>query len=271
MTQNGWRKQFEELCQQGSTDGIIKLLSSQATSHAGTANANVKNQAIKLLTEQYKDQPVRLYQLALRLCNSKDPTAQEVGVIILGEYYKGNENEINATLLRLAKSDNWEVREWVASACGLILEKHFHGFFPVMENWLKDESENVRRAAILGIMYAGKGRNPEFADPFLDALEPLLSDRSRYVRDNLGPFAIGNALIKYYPKQVLRRLDKWVEDDDEQVRWNVAMIFSAAEGAKFAKEAKHIIAVLLSDERPYVKRAINKAIKNINKRGFILE
>ena len=109
----------------------------------------------------------------------------------------------------------------------------------------------------------GEKWNPKFIDSFLDVLEPLLSDRSRYVRDNLGPFAIGGTLIKCYPTQVLKRLDTWINDQDEQVRWNIAMIFSAAEGAKFAHESKHVLDILLSDERPYVKRAVSKAIKNI--------
>jgi hypothetical protein len=57
------------------------------------------------LTKQYKDQRDELYRLAVSICN---------------DY----ENEVDTILRRLADSDNWEVREWVASACGLILEKH---------------------------------------------------------------------------------------------------------------------------------------------------
>lgn len=102
--------------------------------------------------------------------------------------------------------------------------------------------------------------------PILDVIEILLSDRSTYVRDNLGPFALGSALIKYYPEQVLERLRRWVQADDEQVRWNVAMVFSAADGAKYAMAARDVLETLIADERPYVQKAVAKAMKNIRKR-----
>ncbi|WAH37251.1 DNA alkylation repair protein [Alicyclobacillus dauci] len=258
-----WKQSFLESIQQGVVEGVVKALDSQSTTHAGTAPSKIKNDAIKLLRKTNSD---TLYPLILQLCGHENPTAQEVGAICLTDFYRSQSSEVNRVLYRLADSDNWEVREWVASACGLVLEKHFHDYFPVMAEWSRDVSENIRRAVVLAMMYAGKSRNPEFIDPFLDIIEPLLSDRSRYVRDNLGPFAIGNALIKYYPTQVLKRLDTWVNDEDEQVRWNIAMIFSAAEGAKFAHESQQVFDILSSDERPYVKKAVSKAIKNINKR-----
>lgn len=242
---------------------MVKALDSQSTAHAGTAPAKIKNHAIHLLRKTNSN---TLYPLILQLCSHENITAQEVGAICLTDFYLSQSSEVNRVLYRLADSDNWEVREWVASACGLILEKHFHDYFPVMEEWSKDVSENIRRAVVLAMMYAGKSRDPDFIEPFLTIVEHLLSDRSRYVRDNLGPFAIGSALIKYYPAQVLKRLDSWVNDEDEQVRWNIAMIFSAAEGVKFADESQHVFDILSSDERPYVKKAVNRAIKNINKR-----
>jgi len=174
---------------------------------------------------------------------------------------------VSAILHRLAASENWEVREWVASACGSILEAHFHEFYDEMDRWSKDNSEYVRRAAVLAAMYAGKSRRPDFINPLLNILEHLLPDRSKYVRgDNLGPFAIGNALIKYYPEEVLTRMKSWVQSDDEQIRWNIAMVFSAAERAKYAARAKSILHIVLSDDRLYVKRAVAKALKSIKTR-----
>jgi 3-methyladenine DNA glycosylase AlkD len=199
------------------------------------------------------------------LCHQENPTAQEIGAILLTDIYPEHAQDVHSILCKLADSPNWEVREWVASACGVLVEHHFHTFFQRMVEWSESPTENHRRAVVLAIMYAGKCRDLEYIDPFLDTLEPLLSDMSRYVRDNLGPFAIGSALIKYYPVQVLERLKDWVKDENEQVRWNIAMIFSAAEGAKHAKEAEVILEILKSDQRPYVKRAVNKALKVISK------
>lgn len=135
-----------------------------------------------------------------------------------------------------------------------------------MVEWAKDESENIRRAVVLALLHAGKSRNPQFAGRILDIVEMLLPDRSKYVRDNLGPFAIGSGLMKYYRTEALGRLRQWVRSNDEQVRWNVAMVFSAANGASYAAEARDVIETLEMDERPYVQRAVAKALKNIRKR-----
>ena len=65
---------------------------------------------------------------------------------------------------------------------------------------------------------------------------------------------------------MLKRLDTWIYKKDEQARWNIAMIFSASEGAKFAHKSQHIFDILMLDERPYVKRAVSKVAKKISKR-----
>lgn len=259
-----WKQTFIEAIEQDRVDEMVGALQTQSTSHAGTAPAKVKNDAAKLLRKINSD---KRYPLLVELCHHEDPSAQEIGAICLTDFYGSHSEEVNKILYALADSDHWEVREWVASACGLILERNFPDYFAVVTEWSKDASENVRRAAVLSAMYAGKSRNPEFAEALLNLLEPLLSDCSKYVRDNLGPFAIGNALLKYYPTQVLDRIRTWVKSEDEQVRWNVAMIFSAADGAKFAEEAKSVLDILSADERPYVKRAVDKAIKNIQRRA----
>lgn len=261
-----WKTQFDKALAEGSVMGIIEALQSQATAHAGTAKAQVKRTAIKTIERHYRREPDTLFRAALDLCQSSNPTAEEVGVHLFASCYEVDPSAVEDGLRNLADSTNWEVREWVAGACGTILERHFETFYSTMESWVTDDSENVRRAVILASMYAGKSRKPEFADPILNLVELLLPDRSKYVRDNLGPFAIGSALILYYPDQVLERLGLWVQSDDEQVRWNVAMVFSAANGAMHAVQARDIIEILEIDGRPYVKRAVNKAMKNIRKR-----
>lgn len=261
-----WKATFDEALTRGSVIEMIEVLQSQATAHAGTANAQVKRTAIKRVQRYYDSKPEECLRVALDFCRSTNPTAEEVGVHLSASCYSIDPNAIAIVLHDLADSHNWEVREWVADACGTILEAHFDAFYPTMKSWSRDESENVRRAVVLAMMYAGKSRQPEFADPILDALEGLLPDRSKYVRDNLGPFAIGHALIKYYPEQVLERIHRWVRSENEQVRWNVAMVFSAAGGAHYAIDAGSVLATLSLDERPYVQRAMAKAMKNVRQR-----
>lgn len=258
-----WKSLFIESLEKRSVNGMVQALELQTTTHAGTAPSKIKQQAIKFIRGAKLGE--RLFSTVSDLCHHESPTAQEIGAILLTDVYPENAPDVDSILFKLADSPNWEVREWVASACGVIVEHSFKMFFPRMVEWSKAPTENHRRAVVLAIMYAGKCRETEYIKPFLDTLEPLLSDPSKYVRDNLGPFAIGSALIKYYPEQVLERLKVWINDENEQVRWNVAMIFSAVEGAKHAKEAEEIFDVLKTDQRPYVKRAVNKALRVISK------
>lgn len=258
-----WNQSFLSSLQQGSVSGMVAALQSQSTAHAGTAPAKVKYKAIQLLR---KDKLNASYALIEQLCGHENWTAQEVGAICLTDFYETNGSEVEQWLRHLADSESWEVREWAANACGDVLEKHFATFLPMMTKWAQDESENVRRAVVLACKYAAKSRRPEFAQPLLAIVESLLDDRSRYVSDNLGPFAIGDTLIASYPAQVLQHLGNWVQNEDEQVRWNIAMVFTAAEGAKYAHEAKSIFDVLLTDERPYVMKAVAKAQNTIQKR-----
>jgi 3-methyladenine DNA glycosylase AlkD len=257
-----WKSLFIASLEKKEVKGMVDALEMQVTTHAGTAPSKIKQQAIALIRRTARDDR---YSIISELCHDSSPTAKEIGAILLTDVYPEHPLEAEAILYSLADHPNWEVREWVASACGGLVERYFASFFPKMKEWSEATTENHRRAVVLAIMYAGKSRNPEFIEPFLNTLEPLMSDPSKYVRDNLGPFAIGSALIRYYPEQVLDRLHLWIKDENEQVRWNLAMIFSASEGAKYAGEAGGILEWLKRDERPYVKRAVNKALKAIAK------
>lgn len=266
---DGWADAFLNQLERGSIAGLVQLMQSQATAHAGTAPAKIKRQAIQIIRKRVEN-PADLRELAQTLCLSEDATAQEVGCILLAHSYPSNDSDtqqiVHAILQTLSDSENWEVREWAASACGEILTQHFATFLPSMTDWAKSPAENVRRAVVLALMYAGHTLPLTFAKPILDLIETFLTDESIYVRDNLGPFAIGSTLIKAYPEQVLARLPRWLESSNEQLRWNIAMVFSAAEGAKYAVQAKPILQTLSTDERPYIRRAFKRALRQIQKR-----
>ncbi|QQE78105.1 HEAT repeat domain-containing protein [Alicyclobacillus sp. SO9] len=263
INQGNWKLEFQYALEQNSLKSMIQVLDSQATKHAGTAPAKIKYAAAKALQKLDLDE---LYPLVLAMCRHESPTAQEVGCLCIPEFYPQNEHEVTETLYSLADSQNWEVREWAAGSSGEILMNNFETYFPVMVNWTQDDSENVRRAAVLAMMGAGGRQNCNEVVFMLECLGPLLSDPSRYVRDNLGPFAIGAGLLKSCPSEVLQWLRKWSESENEQVRWNVAMAFTTAAAANVSTEAASILALFSGDERLYVKRAVAKAQKNLENR-----
>ncbi|MNJ46949.1 hypothetical protein D3C77_420920 [compost metagenome] len=58
----------------------------------------------------------------------------------------------------------------------------------------------------------------------------------------------------------------WHLSDNEQVLWNVAMIFTSSEGAKDKDFALNILKNLTRDDRKYVQGAVKAAVKNLTKR-----
>lgn len=246
-------------------DGAIDTLKLFGTGSRGTPKTAVKVKAIDYLIHKVNDKS-NLMDMAIQLAAFDESTARELSAALLAAVYPENPHEVSQILRKLADDDDWEVREWAASACGDILTNHFEPFYNEMLEWTKDHSGNVRRAAALAAMYAGKARKEEYGERLLDIVEALLTDHDPYVKKNLGPFAIGDGLLRYYPDKVLARLNKWIEFENENARVNIAKIFSSAEGMKYIGQAKHIVNSLLEDERYKVKKAIIASLNKLNKK-----
>lgn len=257
---------FKQAVLSQNVPSLLSILRMDATDHAGTPISKVKNDAIKLIRTTLDDSPDKLYRLTVQLCQSTDPTGEEIGAALLVDQFRNRPDEVSGHLQRLADSPHWEVREWVASACGTILQDHLAEFYPVMMRWTRSESPNVRRTVAVAVKYAGKSRNEAHAYPLLDLLEPLLSDADPYVKKNLGAFAIGDGLLRYFPEKVIERVMRWADDGNEHVRWNVAKIFSSAEGIKHVGTMVEVMNRLRNDSRPVVKRAVDSTLKAIQKR-----
>ncbi len=256
-------KTANQILPSDSVADMIAFWQMRATAHAGTAPAAIKTQSVKQLRRRFANRSENLYSVVAELCGSGDPTAEEVGVMLCPVLYDEYPQSVNSMLYRLANSDHWEVREWAASAAGDILESRFEPFAVIIRQWTADPSENIRRAAVLAIMYAGVGLEVEKVSCLLNILAPLLDDASPYVKKNLGPFALGSGLMKHHPDLVLTHIRQWVKSPQEIVRWNLAMVFSAVEGAKHAKKARDILDELASDPRASVARALTRAMKTI--------
>jgi len=86
------------------------------------------------------------------------------------------------------------------------------------------------------------------------------------VRRNLGPYTIGDALLRADPKETLRSLREWSRDRDPMVRWNVAMAFSSAIGSFHWPAAKSILERLAKGPEPLVRSAVAKAMRRCRQR-----
>jgi 3-methyladenine DNA glycosylase AlkC len=264
-----WEAGFLKALEQTDLPSAIQILE-QRNKASGTPCGSDKVRALRLIQQRVSG-PDQAYQWAMRLLSTESAAARSLGAMLaptfIEPFYAHYPDQAQELMLRIADDAHWEVREDANAVFLPLLQARFDEVVALLKQWTRHPSENVRRAVVLTVKKAGKERRPDWGEPLLDLLEPLLGDQSAYVRKNLGPFAIGDALLRYYPTLTLERLAHWAEAEDRQVRWNVAMAFSAAEGAKHLDAALPILEQLAEDNRSFVWRAVARAMRNLGRRS----
>jgi len=207
-----------------------------------------------------------IFEWTKHLATRRETRSLTCLMLALCNPYLRHEDKVKRLLLTLGNDESWETRESAAYAFASVLMKNFDKVYSLFQDWVRHDSENIRRAVALAAKYVAKARKPEYGEPLLRLIESLLSDRSVYVRKNLGPFAIGDGILRAYPKLTMQYIEKWSRNQNEQVLWNVAMVFSSAEGAKHYYEALPVLRRLAADERRYVWRAVASALKNLGRK-----
>lgn len=204
------------------------------------------------------------YELAKKLLKRPEYTARNIGTHLLASGWPENK-DVEVYIKKAADDADWIVREYAAGTFATLLEKDFSHFSKLYLKWLKTESVNVKRAIALAVKYESKSADSTKWKTYFDLINPLMEEDAEYIRKNLGPFAIGDGLLSRYPDQILSSCKKWIKSKNEHVRWNTAMIFTAAAARKFAKEGKPILRSLEKDDSTFVSRAAKKALKNLEK------
>lgn len=245
----------------------MHCLDALKTGHAGTAPQAVKDAAIGRLQRAYGTDGERIREVGLELAASESSTAKEIGISLLPRVYGAAPVAIDQCFLRTGGDDNWEAREWAASALAHVISGHFELVFPRLREWAMHPSPNVRRMVVVAAGYATRDCTAGQCDELLRLLTPLMSDTDSYVGKSLGAFALGGYAIRYRPDQVAM----WaggLDLDDARTAWNVAMMFTTAAGARQADRFADLLACLAVDERRSVGAAVRKAAANIAKRNI---
>ena len=207
-----------------------------------------------------------LLDRAAALAGRAEPAARHVasGLVVAG--YGGEPTRALELLRRLADDPDWTVRESAAHACGHLLAEDFARMVEALREWSGAPSPAVRRAVVVAAAKAATRGRPEWAEPLLKLLEPLLLDRDEGIRRILAPVALGASLLRAYPDLTFEYLTKWSTSTDEQVLWNVAMAFSASGAPPLAKKALIVLRKLSLDERRYVWRAVASAMWKLGRK-----
>jgi 3-methyladenine DNA glycosylase AlkC len=264
-----WETGFAEALERDDLPVAIAVLEGRNKA-TGTPGGDDKVKAMAAV-QRLAASPQEACRWATRLLGSESDAARSVGAMLaetfIGPLYDRQPRQAEDLMLRVADDPHWEIRESADSLLRQVCKADFEAGYALLQRWATHPSENVRRAVVLTVKKLGKERQPAWGNPLLDLLEPLLGDRSTYVRKNLGPFAIGDGLLRYHPELAVQRLSQWAEAEDEQVRWNVAMAFSTAEGARHLDAALPILERLAADERRFVWRAVASAMRNLGRRA----
>lgn len=222
--------------------------------------------ASQLLLEVLGDDEEKLRFWATSLSNHEDPHTRRYASGILFELWEKDSDRAERTLTALADDDHWLVREDAHHIWGELLRKHFREVYPILQAFTAHSSANLRRCVAVAARNAGNLRKREWAKPLVHLLEPLLSDKTAYVRKNLGPYAIGDGLLRCYPDLTLRYLRRWADRKDEGTLWNVAMAFASYGGNKNWREGMEILTKLATDKRRYVWRSAASALLYLARR-----
>lgn len=223
--------------------------------------AALRHQVGQRLSEALAGESMRESRWIEVLALSPSPSGRQVACLLLANRYARDRHEALELAEALADDPHWEVREEAAGLLGTLLDRDFSRMRVWLGSLRSSRSSNLRRAVVLAVTYAARREKPDRSQALLDLLAPLLRDENPYVRRNLGPFALGDGLLRADPRTTLSQLRAWSKDRDTVVRWNVAMAFSGAIGSFHWPAAKGMLERLAKAPEPVVRMAVAKAIR----------
>ncbi|HEY9288435.1 MAG TPA: HEAT repeat domain-containing protein [Candidatus Dormibacteraeota bacterium] len=245
---------------------VVAALDGQLHHGRPGSPAALRQQVGERLAMALAEQSGRVMRWIDALVSSPSPTGRQVACLLLASHYGEDRTGVLRAAEVLANDPHWEVREAAGGLLGTLLDRDFARVRPRLELLRSSKSENERRAVVLAVKYAARRDKPDRVTDLLSLLAPLLHDEEAYVRRNLGPYTIGDALLRVNPKETLRFLREWSRDRDPMVRWNVAMAFSSAIGSFHWPAAKAILERLARGPEPLVRNAVAKAMRRCRQR-----
>jgi HEAT repeat protein len=246
--------------------GVVVALDGQLHHGRPGSPAALRQEVGDRLAMALAEQSGRVMRWIDSLAASPSPTGRQVACLLLASHYPNDPAGVLRTAELLAEDPHWEVREAAGGLLGSLLDRDFDRMRQRLEVLRNSKSENLRRSVALAVKYAARRDRPERVPELLALLQPMLRDQQAYVRRNLGPYTIGDALLRVDPKETLRSLREWSRDRDPMVRWNVAMAFSSAIGSFHWPAAKSILERLAKGPEPLVRSAVAKAMRRSRQR-----
>jgi hypothetical protein len=242
---------------------ILDELEQYSSSSRGSAPSKEIDKAARRLISAGEN----TLENAIALLNTETTNSIELALLILPLDSKENRNEIFDILIKYADHNNWEIREYAGERIGEFLRYNFRDYKKELIRLRDSDSENIRRAVVIGLKYLGKYRELSLSQDILEILALYMDDESKYVKKNLGPFAIGDAMINYDSIRTLDFLKRHADSDNPNVKWNVASAFSTASGAKHSDAGFYTLSRLIRDSNKSVRQMALTSFRNLYKRN----
>lgn len=147
-------------------------------------------------------------ELAFRAFKSNVYQVRMYSVFLFG--YLSEQDDILAFMRdEVSKDDNWRVQEVLAKAFDEFCKKKgYEKALPVIDEWLKNNNPNTRRAVTEGLrIWTSRPYFKENPNEAIRRIAALKEDSSEYVRKS-----VGNALrdiSKKFPELIKEELDSW--------------------------------------------------------------
>ena len=207
-----------------------------------------------------------------RMATSAVPAVRCCAAMALGEFGSVYPEQVVPLAYRLAKDSAWEVREFVANAFDeRMTETQGEFVYRLMQQWVQDPDENVRRVPTNALMRYGR----RFPDHVLALMASLRHDSSMYVRKNVC-FCLGVLGLERHPalgypsaenpERVLNLMHDWIQDDDEGTRWIVAETLGRSWSKSHSQEALRLLHILAADPRKRVRSVVLASLRTLIKR-----
>ncbi|MDR0928025.1 MAG: DNA alkylation repair protein [Ignavibacteria bacterium] len=157
----------------------------------------------------------KCWDIAIECYNCELYYIQMMAVYIMGLIAYKNKQALDFLKNTVSKNPSWQVQEFLGMAFdNYCKDNGYEKSLEIINEWLNDKNENVRRAVTEGLRSWVK--RPYFQDNPQEAIKILTqykTDESEYVRKS-----VGNALkdiSKKYPELIKEEIKKWKLDTKE--------------------------------------------------------
>jgi 3-methyladenine DNA glycosylase AlkC len=159
---------------------------------------------------------VETLSLAKELFASEVPQARMLATFLFGKLAAKSKESFTFLRKRVGQDKDWRVQEILAQAFDQYCkDRGYEKTLPVIEDWLKDPSPNIRRAVTEGLrIWTTRDYFREHPEVAIRLLGQLHADESEYVRKS-----VGNALrdiSRKHKESVQAELQNW-DMSDKQV------------------------------------------------------